>query len=475
MAENETTEKGSDSSTAVAEIPSGYNIRVEDAGPATKKVFVEVPKEKVAEKIAEQFKELRQGAHIPGFRKGKAPPKLIEKKFSADVKEQVRRTLISESYEAAIEQHSLQVLGEPEFDNPDAVKIEEDAPLNYSFTVEIQPDITLPELKGFKVKKPMIPITEEHVDQAMTNLREQQGTLTPVEDRGVEDRDQVIGDVHVKVDDKVVSHQHDATINVRPGRLAGLQIDDLPAQLAGAKSGESREVKVKVPDNYPAENLRGKDVVIEIAVKDIKKLEPIEINDEFLQSLGFTREQELRDALRDQMVERIDFDIKQAMRRQITDQLLTQVEVKLPTKLSDRQTDRVVNRRAVDLLMKGIPRERIEQNLEQLRTGAADEAVRELKTFFILQQVAKQLEIEVSEGELNSRIATLAYQQGRRPERLKQEMSKDGNTLTNLYVQMREEKAIDKILQTADIEEIAATPEQSKAAHAHPDKDSEST
>src|SRR5436190_1536562 len=198
--DNEETES-KDGDTAVAtEIP--YNIRVEDAGPATKKVFVEIPKEKVAEKIAEQFKELRSGAHIPGFRKGRAPQKLIEKKFSADVKEQVRRTLISESYEQAIEQNSLQVLGEPEFDNPDSVKIEEDAPLNYSFTVEIQPDITLPELKGFKVKKPKIPITDEHVEQAMQNLREQQGTLIPIEDRGIEERDQVTADVHVKIDGK---------------------------------------------------------------------------------------------------------------------------------------------------------------------------------------------------------------------------------------------------------------------------------
>src|SRR5215210_7962534 len=185
---------GEGGGTAVAEIP--YNIRVEDAGPATKKVFVEVPKEKVAEKIAEQFKELRSGAHIPGFRKGRAPQKLIEKKFASDVKEQVRRTLISESYEQAIKDNDLQVLGEPEFENPDAVKIEEDAPLNYSFTVEIQPNIELPELKGFKIKKPKIPITDEHVEQAMQNLREQQGTLTPVEDRGVEERDQVIGDLH---------------------------------------------------------------------------------------------------------------------------------------------------------------------------------------------------------------------------------------------------------------------------------------
>src|SRR5258706_5075185 len=296
MAENETQENQSD--TAVAEVP--YNIRVEDIGPATKKVHVEIPKEKVAEKIAEQFKELRQGAHIPGFRKGRAPQKLIEKKFSADVKEQVRRALISESYEQAIEQNSLQVLGEPEFDNPDAVKIEEDAPLNYSFTVEIQPDITLPELKGFKVKKPKIDISEDHVNQAMQNLREQHGTLIPIEDRGIEESDQVTADVHVKIEGKVTNHMHDTTINVRPGRLAGLQIDDLATQLAGAKSGETREVKVTVPDTYPVENVRGKEVTLEEAIKDIKKLEPIEINDELLPTLGFTKDNELRARLRAQ-------------------------------------------------------------------------------------------------------------------------------------------------------------------------------
>src|SRR5688500_13243394 len=104
MAENETTD------TAVAEEEVNYNIRVEDAGPATKKVFIEIPKEEVAKRITSQFKELRQEAHIPGFRKGRAPAKLIEKKFAQDVREQVRRSLISESYEKAIEKNSLNVI-----------------------------------------------------------------------------------------------------------------------------------------------------------------------------------------------------------------------------------------------------------------------------------------------------------------------------------------------------------------------------
>src|SRR6185436_6189402 len=118
---------------------------------ATKKVWVEIPKEKVAKKLAEQFKDLREQAHIPGFRKGHAPEKLLKKKFSEDIKDQVRRSLISESYEEAISANSLQVLCEPEFENLDQVKIQDDAPLNYSFSIEIQPDIKLPELKGLKV------------------------------------------------------------------------------------------------------------------------------------------------------------------------------------------------------------------------------------------------------------------------------------------------------------------------------------
>src|SRR5688500_12949417 len=127
MAENDTDTAVQEQAGAQTEAPA-YNIRVEDAGPATKKVHVEVPKETVAAKIAEQFKELRQGALIPGFRKGRVPQKLLEKKFATDVKEQVRSSLIRESYEQAIEQNNLQVLGEPEFENAEKIEVNEDQP-----------------------------------------------------------------------------------------------------------------------------------------------------------------------------------------------------------------------------------------------------------------------------------------------------------------------------------------------------------
>src|SRR6185503_5501706 len=110
-------EQGATATTDAGEEPTfECPIRVEESGPATKKVFVEVPQERIASKLEEQFKELRQQAAIPGFRVGHAPQKLIEKRFSNDVRDQVRRTLISESYEQAVEKNNLQVIGEPVFD-----------------------------------------------------------------------------------------------------------------------------------------------------------------------------------------------------------------------------------------------------------------------------------------------------------------------------------------------------------------------
>src|SRR5688500_11900868 len=138
MAENQT-----ESATATADETFEYPIRIEDAGPATKKVHVEIPRDRIAAKLEEQFNELRQQAAIPGFRVGHAPKKLIEKRFSQDIKDQVRRQLISESYEQAVEKNNLQVIGEPVFDNPDASQLPEgdSGPgMSYSFEVEVQPE-----------------------------------------------------------------------------------------------------------------------------------------------------------------------------------------------------------------------------------------------------------------------------------------------------------------------------------------------
>ena len=435
-----------------------YDIRIEDAGPGSKRVTVDIPRERIDEKLRDSFKELRQQAAIPGFRVGHAPQKLIEKRFSSDVRDQVRGTLIRESYEQAVERNNLQVIGEPEFDNPDDIKLPDEGNLTYTFQVEVQPEFMIPDLTTLTVKRPKIDIKEENIDQAMNNLREQQGALVPVEDRGVEPKDYLTADVHVKVEGEIVAHQHDAQLVARPGRIAGIEVPDLDQQLAGMRAGETRTIKLHAPESHPNEQVRGKDAEIEVALKDIKRLELAEITPAFLADLGFQTEDELRQALREQMVQKINEDIATAMREQVNRYLLDNTLLDLPQKLTGRQADRIVSRRAVDLMMRGMPREQVEGNIERLRTGAAEEGARELKLFFILQKLANDMNIDVDEGELNGRVATMAIQRGVRPEKLKQEMSKDGS-LANLYVQLREQKAIDKVLEQARIEEVEVKPE----------------
>ena len=443
-----------DIATAEAEAPEYvYPVNVEDAGVATKKVTVTVPADRITGAIAEQFADLKQNAQLPGFRPGKVPANLIQKKYAKEVRDQVTQTLLRESYQQAVTKNNLQVLGEPSFENEADIKLPESGDLSYTFSVEVQPEFSLPEFAGLNIKKPKIVVNDEHVSQAMKNLREQQGTLLPVEDRGVAENDAVEADIKVHVGEEQVVEQNGFQFYVRkPLKLFGLTVEDTGG-LDGKKAGETGEITATIPDTFQREDLRGKEAKVTIEIKDIRQLELAEINEEFLEQLGFKDESELNEALREEMETRVKNDIQNAMRDQVAKALLENTTLDLPAKLSQNQEMRIVQRRAMDLVQRGVPQEQIGANLEILRGGAGDEAARELKLFFILQKVAEQLEVDVSNGELNASIAEMAEQRGERPEKVRQKMQQDG-TMSNLYLRLRELKAIDKILEKATIEEV---------------------
>ena len=454
MAETDTQ----DADTALMD-PTGeeeeysYSITVEEAGPAAKKITVQIPQDRIAAKLEEQYGEMRTAAQVPGFRIGRAPRGLIEKKFGGEIKTQVAQELVRESYQQALAKNDLKVLGDPEFDESADLDLPAEGDMTYSFAVEVQPDLTLPDLAHLTIKKPVIPVTDEHIAQAMQNLREQQGTLVPVEDRGVEEKDYLTADVLVTADGEELAKQEAAQLVARPGRIAGIEVADFGTQVAGMNVGETRTLTATVPQTHPKESARGKEASIGVTLQGLKRLEEAAIDEDFLESLGFENEQELRDALKEQMEERVENDVRQNMRSQVTQFLLTNVQVELPEKLSAKQADRVVNRRAMTLMQRGMPYEEIAANVERLRSGAGEEGARELKLYFILQKAAEEMNVTVSEGEINGQIAMMAVNREERPEKVKQEMSKDGS-LANLYLQMHETKAIDAMIERATVEEV---------------------
>ena len=442
-----------DTATGVADFE--YQTKVEDIAPATKKVTIEIPGDRIATKLSEN---LVRNPHQGRLSRDSVPVRLLRsssRSDSAPISAMTsRRQLISESYQQAIEKNKLDVVGEPEFDNPESIKLPDSGPLSFSFQVEIRPTFTLPELKDIPVKRAKVEVNDTHIEQAMKNLREQQGALVPVEDRGLEAKDYVSADVSIKFEGKEIGAQQDSQFIVQSGRIGGIFIEDLEKQLAGTKVGESKTITVKAPEDHPKEEIRGKEVQIDIAVKGIKKLELAEINDQFLESLGFTNEQELKDALKEQMDLRIRNDVQQAMRDQVSKYLMDNIQLEVPAKMSARQTQRIIQRRASDLLMRGMPANEIEANIEKIKAGADEQAAAELKAFFVLDKVAEQFKIDVSDGELNQQVAMAAMQSGERPEKLKQELAKNG-TLQSMYLRLRENKALDKILESAKIEDVA--------------------
>ena len=440
-----------------------YPVEVEDAGPSAKKLRVTVPRDRIDTQIQHTLGDVRSTANLPGFRPGKAPKHLIEKRFGKAMKDQVQQELLRESYQHALQSQSLNVIGEPEFESPQTIQIPDQGDLTYSFTVEVQPDVPLPTMEGLKVKKPKIEVKDEHVDQAMQNLRQQQGNLMPVEDRGVQEGDYLIADVTLKAGDEELASQNDAQLVARAGRIAGVEVADFADKVAGLKVGEERSFDVSVPEGHPNEKLAGKTAGVTVRLKDVKALQLAEIDGPFIESLGFETEEELRQALREQMVERVDADVRNAMRRQVQDYLFNNTQVDLPKRILAAQVDRVTNRRAVDLLMRGVPRPQVEQNIGQLRQGADAEAERELKLFFVLNKVADERSVAVTEQEVNAHVATTAINNGERPETLRNRMEQDGS-LANLFVQLREQKTLDALIEEADVEEVEPTPQETQQA-----------
>ncbi|MGC4030297.1 MAG: hypothetical protein QM754_00920 [Tepidisphaeraceae bacterium] len=160
------------------------------------------------------------------------------------------------------------------------------------------------------------------------------------------------------------------------------------------------------------------------------------------------------------MENRVKNDVQNAMRDQVAKALLEATPFELPAKLSQNQEMRIVQRRAMNLIQRGVPQDQIGANIEALKGGASEEAARELKLFFILSKVSESLDVEVTGGELNAEIASIAEAQGVRPDAVRQQMQKDGS-IQNLFLRLRELKAIDKILEKAHIEEVE--PEALKA------------
>ncbi|MCK4958383.1 MAG: trigger factor [Planctomycetes bacterium] len=437
-------------------------VTIEDSGPCKKKVSIEIVEEKIKAAMGEQFDELRRDAIIPGFRKGRAPQRLIEKRFGSDVSEQVKLKLMAGASETALK--DIDSLGDPDVDH-EKVELPETGSMKFEFEVEVRPEFDLPELEGIAVEKPKIETTDEQIEAEIEAMCKRNGIWTPKESEVVEAEDQVVADAVLKIEDTAEDEKHDnIEIFARAsGFIGGVPVEKLDELLGGAKPGDTKTTSVDVPATFFNERYRGKKVEIEITVKEVKQLEPAALDEDFFKRYGIEDEDELRDNIRDGRAAQAEQQARAGMGEQIHKYLLDNTKLDLPEDIVADQSRHILQRQYTNLLVQGLPREQIDAQMQSLQASSATQAQEQMKRFFIMDKVGEKLDITVTEEEINGHIAQIAASRGRRPEKMREELARDGS-LAQLSLQIREQNCIEKILETAKITEAKAAKAKDKPA-----------
>ncbi|NBC10890.1 MAG: trigger factor [Planctomycetes bacterium] len=454
--------------TPEAERPA-LNVTCEDAGPALKKLTIEVPESRITAKVEEQFENLKQDAVVPGFRRGRAPHRLIERRFGEALRSDVKGQLLSEAYSQAVEEQGLEVLGEPDVKDVEEIELPDSGPMTFVVEVEVTPELELPDFSTLKVNKPKVEVTDADVEAELDNARERMGQMQQVTDE-VQEGDFCEGPLKILAgedagDDAEVLHELPQTYALvhgedkdYKGHIAGILISDLGKRLIGKTIGHTERISMTGPKGHEIEALREQPITVVFTINVIQRVQPAEL-DQVVQAMGVENEQELRDRIREMLEQRHQQRQQSSMYDQVREQLVESVSMELPEGLTQRQIERTLQQQQMELLYRGTSPDEVEQRMAELREQSETESVKQIKQFFILDKASKELDVDVSENEINMRVAQMAFQQGRRPEKLRAEMRERGQ-LEQLFLQVREQKTLDQILEQATVTEVE--PEQAE-------------
>ncbi|HMN95756.1 MAG TPA: trigger factor [Phycisphaerales bacterium] len=445
---------------AVAEIEPA--VTVEDAGPALKRISITIPPESVDAKIKESFKTLGQQAQVPGFRRGKVPAALLEKRFGESLRREAKSQLVGTAYAKAIETHQLRPLGNPSFDQ-EAMEapLESGKPLEFSIDIEVVPSFELPAIEGLEIKKPVAEVTSEHVDAELKRMLFRVGTPSRVSGP-VGPGDRILARAVVRKEGAAeVLFETDRALVVVPeegegdeGPVLGLMIANLRGALQDRAVGDLVEIETTGPESHEREDIRGAKLLIQLSILDAEHITPAKL-DEVISQLGLDDEAMLRDQILIALEQRRDMEQRTAMREQVYEHLLKTVEFPLPARLSSDQIVRAIERQRVDLLYRGVEPAEVERHLARMRGATELQSLAKLKLLFILAAFAEKFGIEVSEQEVNGRIAAMARQRGQRPDELRGELTRTGG-IGEVALQIREQRTGDRLLDDCTITEMPA-------------------
>jgi trigger factor len=437
-------------------------ITIAEPAPCTKHITLTVPAKTVDARLESALTALASDMAFPGFRKGKAPRSLVEKKVGGHLINETRGQLISEAYSRALEEHKLRPISDPrpvgDEPMPELARGKE-----FSFRVEIEvaPEFAIPDFAGFDVKKPIIEVNDTHIDGEILRQSYRWGTPARI-DGPFEHLDRMLGKATVTVEGRDGNYfETDKALCVVPakedegkGALLGLLVEGLDKALLGKKVGDTVRVTTKGSDSHEREELRGKDITIEYAITEAERITP-RSNKELAEMFGVETEELFKEQVKDALEQRRDGEQRAAMREQVAEQLVAKIEFPLPAKLSEAQMSRTIEQQRMELLSRGLDEGAVERRLAETRGKSETASKNRIKLFFIMSRLQEHFGVQITEQELNGRISFMAAQQNVRPEQMRQQIERAGRMGEVISV-IRDAKVSDRILSQATVSDIAA-------------------
>jgi trigger factor len=386
-------------------------MEVTELGPMKRALKIEVPADEVTQRLARAYVELNRQVKIPGFRPGKAPLALLEKRYAKTVEEDVIRSLVPDFYDKAVREAGI-VPVLVEIPPLDRVKIKKDEPFTFTATVEIKPKI---ELRDYKAPSPISlkpdkrTVTDEQLDRGLEVLREQHARLEAAPaGHTIVDGDYIVLDVHGTLDGAPLEGTKKEGQLHKVGSHAsvlGLEID---SHVGGKKEADVLEISQPYPASHPDPRVAGKTVVFTLTIKSVKEKKLPALDDEFAKDCGpYTSLQEIKDKLRSGMEQALKREIEDTYKDTIIKRLVETHHFDLPETLVERELEAII-RQHVQQQKDGTQEAPGTENLTSLRQEHRDEAARRVKLGLILETIAEKEGLTVTQDDFNAEIMRLA-------------------------------------------------------------------
>jgi trigger factor len=410
-----------------------------------REISVEIPAAEVTRETDLQIQRYQKSARLPGFRAGHVPASIIRQRFGDGLKNDVIEALAPRYFQKEAEKQGLIPVSQPRITD---LHFHDGEPIRFKASFEVLPEIQIEGYKELRADKPEIAITDEEVEQALNNVREQQATYTDVEGRALEQGDFA----QASMDGKPKDGQDVKEAAANPVHMDDVLIEmggkntvaEFTQNLIGASAGDERTFDVIYPEDASDKRLAGKTFVYTVRVNGIKQKSLPELNDDFAKVLG---EFDTLDAVRKQIRQNMEAEKRHSAEHAAKDKLVAELvkrsEFEIPQALIDRQIDLRLERGLRALAAQGMKMEDLKKmDLPRLRAGQRDQAVNDVKSSLLLERIADLEKIEVSDEEVNREVEALAKQSKQTSEAVRARLTEDGG-LDRIRMRIRSEKTLD--------------------------------